>query len=379
MTKLASDFERRGVLDYPGRRNEVNFITDGKEVTDLSPDNAVALDQMDTYLKERNLPGLAERIPVLAYGANVSPGNLMTKFDKYDTEGTDTSKEAMKTVPNLYVTMENTDAVWHGAPGGYAGGYFAELYQGEEVEGTTMKAVVQFLTPEQLAVMHTTEGDSYGISVIQNIDLGNGDTIDAVSYVARKSNVLLDNDGKPIAVQGVERQNSDLEVMTPRDALAYTLGTEGVSHAIGAMSPEEYVESNKELTAKEKNARQSVVQSALESEGRSREMRHPTIDTNNYGRANFVSLPRGVERADRVDHRRIELLEQSLAGIRPDRAEFEKRMLARYEASPNRSEELNSMDVDPVLKLRNQATNELADPKRAEALARRLPHVKVTQ
>lgn len=375
-TKEITQFETADIYDYPGRRNESNLITDGKEVIDVAKNSTKALEEIDAYLREKGLPELKDRIPVIAYGANSNPFKLSTKFNKFPVSGTEVSESEMLTVPIVYGEISGSDVVWHGRPG-QTGSYFAELYEGEETVETTVKVGVEFLTTEQLSIMHTTEGETYNVTVLKDVDLGDGNTVDALAYTAAESSILLDEQQRPISVAGIEREGATSEVMTPYEAVEYTLADAVVQAAIGEKTPEEYATEVAPMKLAEKKARQAAVQEALRVSGKSRSMRHEATDTQNYGRANFVSLPRGIH--GRTSDHSIELMETSLARIRPTNEELAGRVRVFDEKRPAASDTERTRATDPIELMRFQATRDLTDPKRAEALARRLPHVKVTR
>jgi hypothetical protein len=373
---LVSEYARQGIFDYPGPRYESNFITDNETLFEIPDTTPEAIESIDAYLEEKGLPKLAERIPVIAYGANVSPGTMTSKFGKYPTEGTYASYEEMHTVPVLHGTIEESDVVWHGRPS-QAGSYFAELYQGEATKDAHVKVAISFLTPEQVAVMHTTEGDTYGVSSME-VTLADGYTFEGIFYGARDASILLDEKGSPISVAGVTREGTDYSVMTPREALDYTISSDAVQEALNGRTVEEYIAEGPQLTLKEKKARQVVVQNALQKEKKTLPLRHGALDENDYGRANFISLPRGVE-ALKAHSDLLELMETSIARIRPNREERELREAAYRQKRPDATEREVRAAADPAERLRQLASNALTDPARARALARAVPAVSATR
>jgi len=96
-------------------------------------------------LKRMNPPDdTAERIPVLAYGSNASPQQLVNKFpDIGDEEG----------IPVLKTALTGFDVVYSARFSSY-GAIPAMLVQSP---GTRLTTYVTWLTEEQLEVMHDTE------------------------------------------------------------------------------------------------------------------------------------------------------------------------------------------------------------------------------
>lgn len=302
----------------------------------------------------------------------VSP--FATKFTSYELEHTQVNEEEMLTVPCLYGHIEGSDVVWHGRPT-QTGSYFSELYKGEETKDTKVQVVVQFLTTEQLAALHTTEGETYNITVLKNIDLGNGVEIDGVAYAAGESSILLDDQGRPISVKGVQRRDAQTDVKSAREALEYTLSNTAVKDAIGEYTPDSYALEGTGLPLSEKRRRQERVEQALEQSQKSRPMTHEASFDNNYGRANFISLPKGLHGTHAGPHQ-LELMEQSLARLRQPREITEERLRQRKIERPHESEGVARRKLDIVERLRYQAHRDLMDERRAEALAHRTSSVK---
>ncbi|MDR1970120.1 MAG: hypothetical protein LBQ11_02125 [Candidatus Nomurabacteria bacterium] len=285
------DFHREGPLDYPGKRPERSYITDGDKIYGLEGVGVELIEQIDEYLKNHNLPLMCDRIPVLAYGANASPGSLRTKFSKYDLTGTEVSDKEAQTTPVIFSSLSDMDVVWNGVPG-LAGNHFAELYKGPETVGCKVQVAVQFLTHEQMAIMHTTEGITYEFADIGQVDLGNDLVLDQViSYVARQSNILLDNNGQPISVAGIKRENSALQELDVREAMNYTLGNEGVRQVIGEKTPDEYVTDGGQMDLSGRKARKAEVLAAMQKSGISRDMQYPVEYKKVYTTGGLTVLP----------------------------------------------------------------------------------------
>ena len=298
-------------FDYPGKRPDESYITNGEEVYALRGNGHQIFDEINAYLEQQDLPALKDRIPVLAYGGNASPGSLKEKFSRHDLTGYEVTEKEIQTVPCIFGDLQGVDVVWHGAPS-LKGGYFAELYKGKEAEGTTVQAVVQFLTTEQLAIMHTTEGITYEFADIGEVDFGNEVRMQSVlSYVGRGSSILLDDYGKPISVAGVKRSNSDLEVLDVKGALDYTLGNEKVTTAIKdfftdnpeyaechtnfASSPDRtgaYSNFARAISPAKRRELQQRVSSAMNESGIACAMRFPIDIKNIYTTGGFSMLPR---------------------------------------------------------------------------------------
>src|SRR5438477_13068909 len=81
-------------LLYPGERPEGSYVTDGGFVTELrvsSQDGRLVFTvqgedgvemSVDNYLQAHAAAPMDERVPVLAYGADLCPGSLLGKYSK---------------------------------------------------------------------------------------------------------------------------------------------------------------------------------------------------------------------------------------------------------------------------------------------------------
>ncbi|MCH9019667.1 MAG: hypothetical protein IIA73_04805 [Proteobacteria bacterium] len=117
-------------------------------------------------LRDLGVPGLDERVPVLAYGSNAAPEQLARKYAQLDGD---------VVIPVLRARLAGYDVVYAPHITGY-GAIPATL----EVSAATVAGVaVAFLTAPQLALMHDTE-------------------IAALNYVyGRLSHLALEFDGLP--------------------------------------------------------------------------------------------------------------------------------------------------------------------------------------
>jgi hypothetical protein len=195
-------------LLYPGTRPEDSYVTDGANVYGLhvireGAEVRVALGtpsgetNIDDFLAASNAPSLKDRIPVLAFGANMCPGSLKAKYQKV-------GRDDALVVPTVYGSLDGYDVVWSGVPG-VNGNFTANLYHGPETAGTNVQVGVNFLTREQLLVMHATELN-YNLAAIEVTVAGGPMT---VYYYTGKDSVLI-QDGAPVAVAGVPAENRAL-------------------------------------------------------------------------------------------------------------------------------------------------------------------------
>lgn len=371
MIKSLAEFAAPTPENYPGERHPNSYLLADDKVIDVSSDPTEALEQFDEMLSERGQPLIADRIPVLAYGRNASPTGAATKTETY-SHGQLSAKD-LATIPMMPATLADHDVVLHGRPA-QGGGVFGELYGGDDVKGTDVEVWLQFLTKEQFAILHTTEGETYEVSRVSGVSLGEDMTIDAVGYTAREASVLL-RDGKPMALSGIRRNNSPLEqignVATVPEALSYVLGHEAVSAAAGAETPQDYIEKASGLpNLKARKELQASVYGAMQESGITTPCAHPSDDLR-FGRAEFYSLPHGV---DQPHHSSVDVptLEQHVKKIRPRLLALARKGIeleAKYadEGLDLRIERARNL-LDPARKIRIRAHNELRDPNRERRL-----------
>jgi len=232
---------------YPGQRPEGSYVTDGQntynvQVTAQGGEHffSIASDQgqvdLDAFLQLQGVPRLNERIPIVAFGANMSPGSLASKFRKDVVRGEDgverNNRPDLLVVPTVYGELADHDVVWSGGPGSN-GNFTAVLYGGEKVQGTSVQVGINFLTPEQLLMLHATE---------LNYDLAEttvsvaGAPIRAYYYVGTDSMYL--HDGAPVAVSSIPAHRRRLPGASTRQLLEHVLADPNISAAVAKRYPE---------------------------------------------------------------------------------------------------------------------------------------------
>lgn len=123
---------------YPGRRPRFSFLFTHRGIY------RCPLRGLNQVLAARQLAPVGDRIPVLAYGSNACPGQLLIKY-KQDSRLTD--------IPVLYGRLTNADVV-----------YSHRITLGGYVPATLVRARrnvpswITLLTGEQLRAMDSTEG-----------------------------------------------------------------------------------------------------------------------------------------------------------------------------------------------------------------------------
>ncbi len=280
VTEFSSNYgEGADVFEYPGQFPRYSFVTDGNLVYALHTEEQGKVEQatvfaggkwktIDEYLTDNGLPAMEERIPIIAYGANMNPNALKDKFGG-------AGDPRLETVIAVNATLSDYAVVAHEKPG-IKGNVFAELGR---VEGCDSEIKVLFLTPEQVLLLHKTE-PSYNFGILQDADLklASGEKVPVMLY-AGNSSILLDEKGQPIRFSDVSVKGAeDLLSLSSKEMLAYILAIEGVQEALESQipqirdmdySPESYALLMRDLGDKSRIVPvQSAIASVLRESGR---------------------------------------------------------------------------------------------------------------
>lgn len=182
---------------------------------------------VDEVLRAHGVPELADRIPIVAYGANVCPPAMASKMKK------DNGDEKVGLIPTVYAQMPGYEVVWNANPGNLGNG-IAVLYKGEETKAANVQVAVNFLTPEQLLLLNSSEF-SYDLGYVDEVILEGGVTIPALIYAGTDSIFL--KDGHPVAVESIPREASVLEAMSSFDVVREMLEMPEVEGALATVNP----------------------------------------------------------------------------------------------------------------------------------------------
>lgn len=243
VTDFLSASQNNDPLLYPGQRPESSYLTDGRGIYNIETqiteeglqffmtDASGARMPVDEYLRQAGVPTMDERIPVLAFGANVSPGSLASKFKKV-------GRDDALIIPTIYASLPGHDVVWSGGPG-VRGNLIAILYEGEETKDTSVNVAVNFLTREQLLVMHATEL-SYDLSSV-DVDVrtngAQGGAKIRAYYYCGNDNVYL-RDGKPVAVGSINATGRTLPGESTEKLLDELFADPDIMAAVAGKHPE---------------------------------------------------------------------------------------------------------------------------------------------
>lgn len=369
MKTTIGHYEKSTPLNYPGERHEDNFmLVHGDVLESLPVDPYEAIKQADELLASQGFAPVSERVPVLAFGRNASPEGAASKTEKY--KNGIVSTDDLGTFPMLKASLKGHDVVWHGRPG-QTSNYFAELVDTPQAPDASVEVWVQFLTTEQLASIHATEGVTYEVAEVPHVALGNGLEIDTIGYTAKAASNLLDDDGNKISVKGINREGHAGVEMNVREALDYTLGQEAVAAAMGTITTDEFLEIGRTAPLAERKANQLKIQDALVAEGKSAPFAYANPGYR-YFRADFDSLPRGIGQSTEVPDT-YQLMEQHLAGVRPLQEVLDAKKAALAEKYPDETAKQIAKRavklLDPAQAMRQKTHDELHDANREARLA----------
>lgn len=160
---------------YPGTHPDGDFALIDDTVQDLIWDDPSRLGSLRpggdspspslaSLLADRGLAALEDRIPVLAYGGNRSPATLALKLRHYSY----ISPGQGLVLPVLTARLRGFDVVAGGLSG--QGYLYADLYSDDTTMGTELAVHVLLLDPDQLRVMHDSEGVRTGLYDVASID-----------------------------------------------------------------------------------------------------------------------------------------------------------------------------------------------------------------
>lgn len=340
------------VHEYPGHRIEDNFISDGIQIVELPSSHDEFVSHADSILKSLDLPGMEERVPVLGYGANVNPARFAEKMAKYASQDTHT---VLSVTPFESVVVKDVGVVWHGKQG-QSGGIFAELYNRSTLpEQSEIESTISWMTKEQLAITHISEGATYQLTEITVFAGSDQRQVGAYAYTAGRSSILL-KDGKPINVRRPGEIYAD--GMTAQQAIEFIVDSlpdnmpDGLSGVDSTDKLAELMKSQPSLAAKKRL--QASAQNALRKQGKSKSYSFETDKGTRIGRAdmNFV-------RGYKVLH----LLEQDIELIRPSLDSIDA--FASKHVSPGVELDVTIQGaretLDPAHKLRVRARVELQE------------------
>jgi|GEM_PF-1924988 len=344
--------EAEKLLAYPFPRPENSVLTDGEQVIPLPDTFKEFMTAADALLIERGLPGMAERVPVIAYGANSSPWKNQEKMSTYGPE----QQELLQTTPMLTATVPGTVIAWHGRPG-QKGAIFAELYSDLDTMNEAASTHLTFLDEKQLAAIHVTEGITYRVQWLDVLAGSDRKPLKAIAYVANDATIFT-KDGRPALVQrpGDTAIPSALTAQQAVDLMLSHGGADDDPH-----SAQELIESFAKLDLDTRKKIQKGIGQRLAQTGRSRAFAFPGDAADTMARGDFNGL-------QAPHYAGLRLVEQVVAPLRPTAEQIEAKASELQEKSLQKGKDLSRLvaldqarrKLDIAAEVRRRAHDELA-------------------
>ncbi|GAA3750122.1 hypothetical protein GCM10022402_31590 [Salinactinospora qingdaonensis] len=219
---LCEDTVRPIVGDGPGGHYEID-----------APQGRIPL---ETALARLGLPGLAERFPVLAYGANRNPATLRMKLANYNYEppnGVDSW------IPMLSGRIAGADIAVCGPHGhGY---FYGELLMDERFTADTVLDVhVCLADRDLLRVLNASEGVTtgmYALASVSGVELTGGASLrSTLGYIAQAPVWRSPRYRSPVSYAVSTASNRTLPALTSRAIMEHVLDTLGLRGKVSALS-----------------------------------------------------------------------------------------------------------------------------------------------
>ncbi|HEY8524527.1 MAG TPA: hypothetical protein VIL48_06170 [Acidimicrobiales bacterium] len=185
---------------------------------------------LDAALAAAGLPELAERIPVLAYGANRSPHSLALKLAHhgYDAPG------GTVAVPVLAGAIAGLDVVVAGLSS--QGFVYADVVPSP---GTEISVLLTLLDPGQVAAVHDSEGVGRGAYECARLPgftvAGTGRRLDVLAYAGCKPVFVSPVTGGPLAFAAIAATGRRFAAHDQVELMGRVLAETGIVAEVAAL------------------------------------------------------------------------------------------------------------------------------------------------
>ena len=185
---------------------------------------------LDAFLAESGASPVADRFPVLAYGANRNPGTLAIKFRHHGSP----DRRGGDCVPVLSATLRGADVAacrLHGH--GY---FYGELLVGSPFTADTeIEVRVVLADLAQLRALNDSEGlreGMYSAAIVSDVQVsGIGEPISTLAYVANTRVWSSPVTGTPVGYSVIPAAGRSYPAMTSRQLMDHVLDTCGLRPA----------------------------------------------------------------------------------------------------------------------------------------------------
>lgn len=240
---------------YPGTVPDYDYLLVGDQVLPLAvqiegssleaklPDGS----PVDELLARIGSSPLAERVPVLAYGANRTPHSLAVKFAHHLQERADRAAA----VPVLTAAVNDIDIVAAGLSS--QGCIYADMAPSP---GTRTSVKLTLLDRDQAGAIHESEGVGQGIydcALLPGIEVGDKPApLSAVAYAGCVPVFVSPVTGTPLAFSAIAASGRQFAAFDQVGMLAHVLESTGVVDAVtGLLGGLEPIEADTSTVAKE--------------------------------------------------------------------------------------------------------------------------------
>lgn len=223
---------------YPGTAPDDHYLLVGEVVVPIAVQAqgfslAVTLPDgtaVDEALARVGAAPLAQRVPVLAYGANRSPQSLAIKFQHHG----DRASERVSAVPVLAVTVRDIDVV--GAGLSSQGYIYADMTPSP---GTHASVKLTLLDREQAAAIHRSEGVGQGMydcAWVPNVQVGETPvSLTAIGYAGCVPVLMSPDTGTPLAFSAIAAPGRTFPGLGQVDMLAHVLRSAGIAGDVAGL------------------------------------------------------------------------------------------------------------------------------------------------
>jgi len=196
---------------------------------------ATGREPLDAYLSRLGAPLLAQRYPVLAYGANRNPATLDIKLLNYRYD----APPGGRCIPILAGTLADADVVACGIHG--QGYYYGELlWRGELSRDVVLDVRVCLLDRDQLRVLNDSEGlrdGLYSAARIPGVRIpGLPGSVTPLGYVADAYVWVSPQYGMPLGFSMLPATGRRIPALTTGEIMRHVLDTLDLRSAVHAVT-----------------------------------------------------------------------------------------------------------------------------------------------
>ena len=196
--------------------------------------DGIAGEGLDGVLERVGATPLAQRVPVLAYGANRGPRSLALKFAQSD-RGALAAGGGAAVVPVLAAAVDDHDVVASGISlQGFVRGDLAAS------PGTRVRVMVALFDTDQLAAIHDSEGvgtGRYDVVEWPGVEVaGTGRRLDVLAYACCHPPFVSPEVGTPLALATIEADGRRFPALDQADLLAHVLRSTGLAGPAGELA-----------------------------------------------------------------------------------------------------------------------------------------------